>query len=292
MGVMKVIIYTDNIVENIKKAETLVNRPISLMFKDFYEDIYFHIKDRVNNDLFSLHLDNSVCYSIGKAKRNQKGAIAVTEFDAMDCVIDRCISNVYIPINSYDYREGVCLFEAAQIAKMVHFCDDNARAYAMITSGCMNGERPTKEELYNIWDKLKIRIESISLGGSFWLGQNEAFPDFISDIRIGEYMMFGTIPYNNEKEKLGKNGIELITKVIGVYPERNHVLLDCGYSMADMGECKCLDENLSFFHSSSEYTVMKPKGTMCPDYCIGDTVSFIPNYKSLVKLRYAEREFR
>ena len=289
---MKVIIYTYRIVENIKKAETLVNRPVSLMFKDFYEDIYEHIKDEVRNNIFSLHFDDSVCYSIGKAHRNQKGAVVVTEYDAMACIAKTGINNVYIPINAYDYREGVCLFQAAQIGKMVHSCSDNAHAYAMITSGCMNGERPTMKELHGMWGKLNGWIEAISIGGSFWLGQNEDLPDFISDVRIGEYMLFGTIPYNDEKEKLGKNGIELITKVIGVYPERNHVLLDCGYSMADMGECKCLDKNLSFYHSSSEYTVMKTVNTTCPDYCIGDTVSFIPNYKSLVKLRYAEREFR
>ena len=67
---MKVIIYTDHIVDNIKKAETLVNRSISLMFKDFYEDIWSHICHRVNNDIFSLHFDNSVCYSIGKSHRH------------------------------------------------------------------------------------------------------------------------------------------------------------------------------------------------------------------------------
>lgn len=289
---MKVIIYTDHIVENIKKAETLINRPISLMFKDFYEDVYGHIRDRVNNGTFSLHFDDSICYSIGKAHMHQKGGVAVTEYDAMDCVLQRGVNNVYIPINAYDYREGVCLYQAAQIGKMVHSCDDNAHAYVMITSGCMNGERPAMDELHEIWNKLNRWIEAISLGGSFWLGQNEDLPDFISDVRIGEYMLFGTIPYNDEKDKLGKNGIELVTKVIGVYPERNHVLLDCGYSMADMGECKCLDDNLSFYQSSSEYTVMKPVNTTCSDYCIGDKVSFIPNYKSLVKLRYAEREFK
>lgn len=289
---MKVVIYTDSIIKNIKKAETLVNRPVSLMFKDFYEDIYEHIRGKVSNSVFSLHFDDSVCYSIGKSHRRQKGAVVVTEYDAMDCVAQRAISNIYIPINAHDYREGVCLFQAAKIGEMIRLCSNDAHAFAMITSGCMNGKRPAIKELHGIWSKLNRWIESISIGGSFWLGQNEDLPDFISDIRIGEYMLFGTIPYNDEKEKLGKNGIELITKVIGVYPERNHVLLDCGYSMADMGECKCLDENLAFLHSSSEYTIMKPINTACGDYCIGDTVSFIPNYKSLVKLRYAEREFR
>lgn len=32
---MKVIVYTKNIIENIEKSRTLVNVPISLMFKDF-----------------------------------------------------------------------------------------------------------------------------------------------------------------------------------------------------------------------------------------------------------------
>ena len=77
---MKVIIYTYNIVDNIKKAETLVNRPISLMFKDFYEDIYGHIRDRVNNGTFSLHFDDSICYSISKSHMHQKGGVAVTEY--------------------------------------------------------------------------------------------------------------------------------------------------------------------------------------------------------------------
>ena len=45
----------------------------------------------------------------------------------------------------------------------------------------------------------------------------ERLPDFISDVRIGEYMLFGTIPYNEDEYKLGRNGIELSTKVIGVF---------------------------------------------------------------------------
>lgn len=32
---MKVIVYTKNIIENIEKAQSFVNVPISLMFKDF-----------------------------------------------------------------------------------------------------------------------------------------------------------------------------------------------------------------------------------------------------------------
>ena len=291
MGAMKVIIYTDNVIKNIKKAETLVNVPVSLMFKDFYEDIWKHIHYRVDNDIFSLHFEDSVCYSIGKAIHNQKGAVTVTAYEAMDCVVNKGIKKIYIPINAFDNREGVSLFEARQIANTVRKCDDNSHAYGMITSGCLNENSPNMQRLCEIWSKLNSYIESISLGGSFWLGQNEDLPKFISDVRIGEYMLFGTIPYNSDDEKLGLNGIELQTEVIGIYPERNQILLDCGYSMADMGECRCLDNHLDFSNSSSEYTIMKVYGDSS-DYCIGDIVTFIPNYKSLVKLRYAEHEYR
>lgn len=93
---MKVIIYTDNVIKNIKKAETLVNVPVSLMFKDFYEDIWKHIHYRVDNDIFSLHFEDSVCYSIGKAIHNQKGAVTVTAYEAMDCVVNKGIKkNIY-----------------------------------------------------------------------------------------------------------------------------------------------------------------------------------------------------
>lgn len=289
---MKVIIYTDNFVKNIRKAESLVNTPVSLMFKDFYEDIWKHIHHRVDNEIFSLHFEDSVCYSIGKSSCNQKGAVVTTVYDAMDCVVNRCINNIYIPINAFDNREGVSLFEARQIAKMVRSCNDNAHAYGMITSGCLNGNRPSMQRLCEIWAILNGDIESISLGGSFWLGQNENLPKFISDVRIGEYMLFGTIPYNGDEKKMGVNGIELWTKVVGVYPERSQILIDCGYSMADMNECRCFDDGLQYSDSSNEYTVMKVINGRCTDYCIGNFVVFTPSYKSLVKLRYAEHEYR
>ena len=168
----------------------------------------------------------------------------------------------------------------------------NAHVYGMITSGCLNDRHPSISRLYDIWDSLKRCIESISLGGSFWLGQDDKLPNFISDVRIGEYMLFGTIPYCNDKNKRGFNGIELQTKIIGIYPDRDQLILDCGYSIADIDKCK-IDSyhfNLKYVDSSSEYTIMEC--ARVSDYHLGDVVTFIPNYKSLVKLRYAEHEYR
>jgi predicted amino acid racemase len=292
---MKVIVYTKNIIENIEKAQTLVNIPISLMFKDFYEDIYEHIADRVTNNIFGLHLKNSICYSISKAVKENKGAVVTSFSDAWRCLningdTGHGIREFYIPINACDNREGLSIYEVRKLSDEIRMLS-NSHICGLITSGCLNENHPSEKELYSIWSKLRNNIESISLGGSFWLGQDSKLPGFISDVRIGEYMLFGTIPYCNDKQKKGLNGIELQTKVIGVFPERGQLILDCGYSMADLDKCHIdYHKDLKYVDSSSEYTIMECEHVS--DYCIGDVVTFVPNYKSLVKLRYAEYEYR
>ncbi len=292
---MKVVVYTDNIIANIEKAESLVNVPVSLMFKDFYEDIYSHVKGRVNNKVFGLHLNDSICYSIGKANKNNCGAVVTSFSDVWKyCYssdpVNSEMRSFYIPINANDDREGLSVYEASKLANEIRTIS-NAHVYGMITSGCLNEKHPSEELLYQIWDKLKDCVESISLGGSFWLGKDGKLPEFISDVRIGEYMLFGTIPYYLDWKKIGLNGIEIHTKVIGVYPERNQLILDCGYSMVDMDKCKVKNyEGLEYVDSSSEYTIME--SSKVAYFKIGDVVRIIPNYKSLVKLRYAEHEYR
>lgn len=292
---MKVIVYTKNIIENIEKSRTLVNVPISLMFKDFYEDIYEHISDKIRNKIFGLHLKDSICYSIGKAVKGNSGAVVTSFADVWKYLTingNACqgIHNFYIPINACDNREGLSIYEASKLANEIRTLS-SSHIYGLITSGCLNENHPSEKELFRIWNLLRNDIESISLGGSFWLGQNSKLPNFISDVRIGEYMLFGTIPYCTNEEKQGLCGIELHTKVIGIYPERSQLILDCGYSMSDMNQCRiCYQDNLKFVDSSSEYTIMKCDNVS--DYRIGDVVRFIPDYKSLVKLRYAEHEYR
>lgn len=292
---MKVVVYTKNIIENIEKAQSFINVPISLMFKDFYEDIYGHIADKINNKIFGLHLKDSICYSIGKATKDNSGAVVTSFTDVWQYLningsACRGIHNFYIPINACDNREGLSYYEASKLANEIRMIS-NSHIYGLITSGCLNENHPSEKELYRIWKKLRDNIESISLGGSFWLGQETKIPEFISDVRIGEYMLFGTIPYCDYEVRKGLNGIEIETRVIGIYPERNQLILDCGYSMVDLDKCQISDcTNLKFVDSSSEYSIMECD--YVSDYCIGDVVMFVPNYKSLVKLRYAEHEYR
>ncbi|WP_106828085.1 type III PLP-dependent enzyme domain-containing protein [Parabacteroides pacaensis] len=292
---MKVVVYTKNIIENIEKGQSFVNVPISLMFKDFYEDVYEHITDKVKNKFFGLHLKDSICYSIGKAVKENSGAVVTSFSDVWKCFNingEGCygIRNFYIPINADDNREGLSIYETSKLAYEIKMLS-SAHVYGLITSGCLNKNHPSEEKLYRIWNSLRHCIDSISLGGSFWLGKNGKLPNFISDVRIGEYMLFGTIPYCDDKEKLGLNGVEVQTKIIGIYPERNQLILDCGYSMADLDKCRIdYQKDLKYVDSSSEYTIMQCDHVS--DYRIGDLVRFVPDYKSLVKLKYAEHEYR
>ena len=278
---MKVIIDTSAIEKNIAKAQKLVNVPISLMFKDFYEDISRHINIPQKMNVFGLHLPDSVCYSINKADNINEGALVVSYEDYVRCY-QLGIRKFYIPINAGDNREGLSTSDADQLAITIN---DDCEIRGLITSGCINDKAPSIKELCSIYDGIK-HIPSISLGGSYYLAKG-FLPDFVSDIRIGEYMLFGTIPYDNCDYRLGENAIRLKTKVIESYAG-DRFLVDCGYSMADMDKCKPIGVSDFCRHiaSSSEYSVYDQH--LDDPFKVGEEIDFDINYKSLVKLRNAD----
>lgn len=156
---MKVVVYTKNIIENIEKAQSFINVPISLMFKDFYEDIYGHIADKINNKIFGLHLKDSICYSIGKATKDNSGAVVTSFTDVWQYLningsACRGIHNFYIPINACDNREGLSYYEASKLANEIRMIS-NSHIYGLITSGCLNENHPSEKELYRIWKSLR-----------------------------------------------------------------------------------------------------------------------------------------
>lgn len=279
---MRVLINREALESNIEKAKTLSQGvPVSLLFKDFYEDIFAEISPDVR-DVFSMNIEGSNCYAIGKATGKHKGAV-ITSLEQMrdDLMLER----VYIPINAHDNREGLTIADAKILAQMIKSIGPY-EVVGMVTSGCLNERAPKMEEIYAIWEELKGCISSLSIGGSYWLGREEKLPNFIREIRIGEYMLFGTIPYNNDWMKLGQNAITIEAEVIGVYPERNHIMIDCGYSMAEPDKFDYAS-GLFYVDSSSEYTILYTTD----DYKVGDKMLIKPNYKSLVKLKHAVRDY-
>lgn len=285
---MKVVYDIKAITNNILKARELLGRPVVLMFKDFYEELSRHLPQELIEGCWSLNLSESNCYSLGSAHFIHDGAVVIDVKDALYLHEEYGIKRFYIPIDCGDGREGLTL------TKAFHFADELteypwAEVYALITSGCMNAKAPTAERLERIERAMAAAsVEGLSLGGSYWIGR-EPLPEYVKEVRIGEYMLFGTIPYCSDITKMGSNGVEIITEVIAVYPERKQLIVDCGYKYADLSKSKLIGSGIEFVDSSSEYSIFSYD---TPIYKVGSVLHFIPNYKSLVTLKDARTEYR
>jgi len=281
---MKVIVDKSALLQNIEKAKALVPASaISVMVKSFYEYINTLLPEDIL--LFSKSLENSVCYSINKATGNHSAAVIIDIDDFMRCY-QLGLRKFYIPINATDNREGLELSDARFICNAMISLPDVV-CYAMITSGCINERHLTLKELTTLWGKLKDKFAGISIGGSFYL--QKRVPKFVTDVRIGEFMLYGTIPYCDKVSLFGKNAITVELNVIAAYPERKQILVRGGYEHLNTKESKLLSGGLEYVDSSSEYTIYSDPFDV---YSVGDVVKLVPNYKSLVTLNHVEREYK
>lgn len=283
---MKVLVDKSALLYNIEKAKALVPASaISVMVKSFYEYISYLLPEDIL--LFSKSLDNSVCYSINQSRSIHSGAVVVDIKDSETAHYQKGINVFYIPINVGDNREGLTVENAIKLAEKITVVSDT-RCFAMITSGCINEAFIPLKQLTDLWNKkLKNVFSGISLGGSFYL--QKKIPKFVSDVRIGEYMLFGTIPYCENVSLFGKNAITVELEVVAVYPERKQVLVGGGYEHLNTKESKLLSGGLEYVDSSSEYTIYSDPFDI---YSVGDIVKLVPNYKSLVTLNHVAREYK
>lgn len=285
---MKVVYDIKAIKNNILKAREHLGRPVVLMFKDFYEELAAHLPQELIEGCWSLHLLESNCYSLNSANYTHNGAIVISLNDAKYLHEEYGINRFYIPVNCGDDREGLTLHDAFELSDALTE-KEWAEVYGLITSGCMNAEAPDTHRLEKICQVMCAGSASgVSLGGSYWIGR-EKLPDFISEVRIGEYMLFGTIPYCSDENLKGSNGVWIETQILAVYPERKQLLVDCGYKYADLSKCTMLSDGLMYVDSSSEYSIFSYDEPHCS---VGDVLRFIPNYKSLVTLKDADTEYR
>jgi len=283
---MRLKIYQQKLNDNIERAKSMVSTEVSLMFKDFYSYMHPLVNETFKGDIFGMDIPGSVCYSVGKCGKHNSGAIVTTAADAFRCMAIG-VSRFYIPIDAEDNREGLCISSAYELASLLREFE-KVEVYGLITSGCLNEKHPSDERLDFIWRSLKDVITSISLGGSYWLDRGFSLPGFVRDVRIGEYMIFGTIPFVEDKGRFGECSVEIESEIVGVYPERSQFIIDCGYSLAEPDKCVMNGMGAYFCDCSSEYSMfLKDDGVK--DLHVGMKVSMRPNYKSLVKLRYAER---
>lgn len=278
---MKLIVDRSIMLSNVEVAESLVgSASIALMFKDFYADFY---DDRFNNYVCygsKVSASRMVTNNI-KDQSKAYGKMLISEDDIANHIQE---SRIYIPINLYDNREGLSTADAYSIVR--RFKKYSGRITLLITSGCINDKCPMNSEIGDLWYGFKDYVSGISVGGSFYL--NREIPDCVREVRIGEYMILGTIPYSTPNEKFSEPAIMVETQVLAVYPDRNHILTDGGWASIDTQNCQLISEGLEYVHNSCDYTIYTDKDRQ---YAVGDTVYMIPDYNSLVKMQNVGRKY-
>lgn len=297
---------------NIHKAERITKGvPVSIMLKGFY-DYLADIECVKTRKLYSQGTPNSVCYALHSAGSRHSGAVVADFDDFIECYRACGIKEFYIPFNALDDREGLDKRRCERLALRIRKSCDDVKLYMMITSGCLNDKHPGLHQVEDEWRAwASVLFDGVSLGGSFYLAELESYistterrvycvtgalldiqqpgpPRFITDIRIGEYALFGTIPFCDRKHLFGHNAITVESEVIGVYPDRRQIVVRGGYSEIDTDKCTLLSGGLTFSDVSSEYTIYNDPFLR---YKMGDIVSVVPDYKSLVKLQYVAREY-
>lgn len=286
---MRYVVSRETLNRNIDTAQTMIgSRRLSLMFKEYYERLYSLVDHKPSGDIFSIHLLGSVCYALGMANENNKGALVNNIIDVKS-LHDKGMSEFYIPIDTYDGREGLSIYEAKLLAESIHeLIDKKIEVKGMVTNGCINELRlNSKEEWHNVWSAFDNHLTGISVGGSYWLDKVNELPEFVRDVRVGRFMLFGYIPYSDKK--YGENCMVVEGNVLGVNLRQKKVMVDLGDAYCDPMQCEPYNEDLIFTESSSNYALFATP--QVSRYYIGQRLLFRPNYKHSSALARLEVQY-
>lgn len=274
---MRYIVFREILNQNIEVAQSLIGvRKLSLMFKEYYEHLFSLVDQHPTGDIFAINLQDSICYALGMANEKSKGALVNNIMDAKT-LHDKGLSQFYIPIDTYDGREGLSVYEAKLLAEAIHeFLDNKTVVTGLITNGCINDRHlQTKDEWDTLWSVFESLLTGLSVGGSYWLDKAKDLPEFVKDVRVGRFMLFGHIPYSDKK--YGRNCMVVEGNVLGVNLSQQKVMVDLGDAYCDPAQCLPNNEDLVFTESSSNYALYYTP--QVSRYYIGQRLLFTPNYK-------------
>lgn len=251
-------------------------RRLSLMFKEYYEQLYVLIDSMPTGDIFSVNIPNSICYALGMANDQNKGAVVNNLLD-VKALHEKGMRTFYIPIDTLDGREGLSVYEARMLAESIHaLIDKNAIVMGLITNGCINDKHiQSKNEWEEMWQAFNDNLSSLSVGGSYWLNKVELLPPFVKDIRIGRFMLFGFLPYSAETP--GKNCMVVEGQVLGVNLSQHKIMVDMGDAYCDPTQCEPYKHDLTLTDVSSNYALYSTPNV--GNFYVGQRLLFTPNYK-------------
>lgn len=284
---------------NINKAADLCKESgiiPSVMIKNFYTALWIGVEASITGvKVWATSIQDSFNYIIGRSDPDTHSGGIVVDLDEVISLSAQCLSRsgnpfkVYIPINAGDGREGLSVETAIALRKASEIYEGSGFKVrgAVITSGCINGNAPTPEELRALIVRLRSNgFDYISVGGSYYLGKlfDGDLEDIgIDEIRFGEYAIYGTTtPYHETPEDFrGYSSVTVEAPIAAVYEDRNEVLVMIGQTSVDTDKSTLLTEGFKFKACSTEYTILEYSGQV-PN--IGDKVTLVPDYHSLIKL--------
>jgi len=290
---MQINIEVENIVSNVKEAENICldsGITVAVMVKDFYSKL--RIQDRIENKIWSSKgVKNSYNYILFKNNIwRHKGGL-VTTIDEVQKLSKSCKRykrkfQGFVPINMFDDREGLSMFNAIRLIRFAKYYENKYFTLKAVsfTNGCLKDDLFSVDTLLKSILKLRlIGVNYVSVGGSYYLGKllNDKLKKAIDEVRIGEFVLYGTIPFHDKKDyKIGLNALDVDMEIIAIYEDRKQALLKGGSSDLDTDLSELVSKGFEFVSVSTEYTIVKYENKPL----LGDTVKFIPNYHSMIKL--------
>ncbi|MCO4783196.1 MAG: alanine racemase [Candidatus Cloacimonetes bacterium] len=220
-----------------------------------------------------------------------------------------------------DHREGLDPNKVYDlIAKHCKSVPHNLQIAGLATTlGCNYGVLPNEENLAvleSLSKRLELllehRIDTISVGGSVILKMilDNRLPSFITQVRIGEALLLGTIPaYSMDHPSLRQDAFSFSSSVVELDEKPNYPsfsqglnalgkeykteakrvilqgILDFGILDTDANGLSPKNANIKFCNQNSDYTMIEVYGD---PKALPKHICFRPNYKSLAQALHSD----
>lgn len=143
----------------------------------------------------------------------------------------------------------------------------------------------------NCLEEIGIPVEIRSIGSTPTVVQDVDLSG-ITEVRAGNYIWFDLFQFNRGNCSLDEIGITVLSTIIGIYPERETILIDAGAlamskdpgfwqdGKTRFGLVKSHPE-LEFTSLSQEHGILKASKEMCSKFTVGDKIEVYPNHSCL-----------
>lgn len=220
---------------------------------------------------------------------------------------------MYIKINSGGNRAGLQP-SSAKLLELARFIDSasNLDFVGLLThagqsygfSDEVEKQKVAKTEIQSIVDSVTylerngIKVKVRSIGSTPTMNQDVDL-DGITEIRPGNYIWYDMFQANRGNCEIDAIACSVLTSIIGVYPERETILIDAGalalskdvgfwrQEPPQFGLVKHYPD-LILISLSQEHGILKANKERCEQFKVGDKLEILPNHSCLTAACFDE----